>query len=98
VNLILPYAYPRFYQNNNRKAVFNFSRVCLENSRDIMLAVENSYRERYSRNLTLSRLGEAIILPLCPDKGSALKYDPSLSASACLENDLRMLMRSSDFR
>ena len=97
VNLILPYAYPKFYKNSDRKAVFNFSRVCIENSRDIMLAVENAYRERYARNLTLSRLSEAIILPLCPDKGSALSYDASLAASTCLENDLRMLLRTRDF-
>ncbi|MBQ2996095.1 MAG: cytidyltransferase-related domain protein [Oscillibacter sp.] len=97
VNLILPYAYPRFYKSSNRQAVFNFSKVCLENSRDIMLAVENAYRERYARNLTLSRLSEAIILPLCPDKGDTLRYDASLSASACLENDIRMLNRTRDF-
>lgn len=97
VNLILPYAYPRFYKSSDRRAVFHFSKVCIENSRDIMLAVENAYRERYSRNLTLSRLSEAIILPLCPDKGSTLKYDASLSASACLENDLKMLLRTRDF-
>ena len=97
VNLILPYAYPRFYKSSDRRAVFHFSRVCIENSRDIMLAVENAYRERYARNLTLSRLSEAIILPLCPDKGSALRYDASLSASTCLENDLKMLMRTRDF-
>ena len=62
-----------------------------------MLAVENAYRERYARNLTLSRLSEAIILPLCPDKGSTLKYDASLSASACIENDIKMLQRTRDF-
>ena len=97
VNLILPYAYPRFYKSSDRRAVYNFSKVCLENSRDIMLAVENAYRERYARNLTLSRLSEAIILPLCPDKGSTLKYDASLSASACIENDIKMLQRTRDF-
>ena len=97
MNLILPYAYPRFYKSSDRRSVYNFSKVCLENSRDIMLAVENAYRERYARNLTLSRLSEAIILPLCPDKGSTLKYDASLSASACIENDIKMLQRTRDF-
>ena len=64
--------------------------------RDILLALEGSYRERYARNLTLSRLSEAVILPLSPDKGSCLRYDPNLSASACLENDLQMLLRMRD--
>lgn len=93
VNLILPYAFPRFYKECGREAVFHFSRTCLENSRDILLALENAYRERYARNLTLSRLSEAVILPLSPDKGSALRYDSSLAASVCLDNDLKLLLR-----
>ncbi len=93
VNLILPYAFPRFYRQCGREAVFRFSRTCLENSRDILLALERAYRERFSRNLTLSRLSEAVILPLSPDKGNCLLYDASLPASMCLENDLKMLLR-----
>ena len=34
-----------------------------------------------------------MILPLSPDKGAALRYDPNLSASVCLESDLRQLDR-----
>ena len=96
VNLILPYAFPRFYKECGREAVFRFSRACIENSRDILLALETQYREKYARNLTLSRLSEAVILPLSPDKGTCLHYDPNLSASACLENDLGMLLRMRD--
>ena len=93
VNLILPYAFPRFYRSCGREAVFRFSRTCIENSREILLALERAYRERFSRNLTLSRLSEAVILPLSPDKGNCLLYDASLPASMCLENDLKMLLR-----
>ena len=93
VNLILPYAFPRFYKDCGREAVFRFSRACLENARDILLALETTFRERYARNLTLSRLSEAVILPLSPDKGSCLHYDPSLPASVFLQNDLKMLLR-----
>jgi hypothetical protein len=96
VNLILPYTFPRFYKGCGGAAVFRFSSVCVENSRDILLALENAYRERYARNLTLSRLSEAVILPLSPDKGAALRYDPNLPASACLSADLQMLMRMRD--
>ena len=96
VNLILPYAFPRFYKECGRAAVFAFSRICIENSRNILLALERAYRERYARNLTLSRLSEAVILPLSPDKGACLSYDPNLPASACLENDLKMLLRMRD--
>ena len=37
------------------------------------------------------RLSEAVILPLCPDKGSCMEYDENLAASVYLENDLEML-------
>ena len=96
VNLILPYAFPRFYKDRDRAAVFAFSRTCVENSRDILLALESAYRQRYARNLTLSRLSEAVILPLAPDKGGCLRYDASLPASACLESDLQALLRMRD--
>ena len=96
VNLILPYAFPRFYKDRDRAAVFAFSRTCVENSRDILLALESAYRRRYARNLTLSRLSEAVILPLAPDKGGCLRYDASLPASACLESDLQALLRMRD--
>ena len=48
----------------------------------------------YAKNLTLSRLSEAVILPLCPDKGECVSYDPNLAASVYLENDLEMLYRT----
>ena len=96
VNLILPYAFPRFYKECGRKAVYEFSRTCVENSRNILLALESAYRARFSRGLTLSRLSEAVMLPLSPDKGSSLRYDPSLSASACLNDDLQALFRMRD--
>ena len=92
-NLILPYAFPRFYRECGREAVFRFSCACLENARDILLALETTFRERYARNLTLSRLSEAVSLPLSPDKGSCMHYDPSLPASVFLQNDLEMLLR-----
>lgn len=96
VNLILPYAFPRFYKECGREAVYEFSRVCVENSRNILLALESAYRTRFSRGLTLSRLSEAVILPLSPDKGSSLRYDSSLSASGCLNEDLQALFRIRD--
>ena len=58
------------------------------------LVLESEYRRQFGRNLTLSRLNEAVILPLCPDKGSCLAYDPNLSPSVYLENDLHMLRRA----
>ena len=93
INHILPYAAPTFLRNCPRSAVFDLSRVCLESARDLMLALEQAYREHYARNLTLSRLSEAVNLPLCPDKGSCLAYDSNLPASVYIANDLEQLLR-----
>ncbi|MBQ5754898.1 MAG: cytidyltransferase-related domain protein [Oscillospiraceae bacterium] len=93
VNFIMPYAVPRM-EGCSQAALFEFSEVCLKNARDIFLVLESEYRQQFGRNLTLSRLNEAVILPLCPDKGSCLAYDPNLSPSVYLENDLQMLRRT----
>lgn len=93
INHILPYAVPAYQDECGRDAVFNLSKACLECALDIMLTLEQEYRALYGRNLTLSRLAEAIILPLCPDKGTCLSYDPNLSASVYIENDLEQLLR-----
>ena len=71
-----------------------FSACCIENSRDLFQILEAEYRKMYAKNLTLSRLSEAVILPLCPDKGECVSYDPNLAASVYLENDLEMLYRT----
>jgi len=94
INHILPYASPTFRGECSEQAIFELSRCCLENARDLMLVLEAEYRTLYARNLTLSRLPEAVILPLCPDKGACMSYDPNLAASVYLENDLELLMRT----
>ena len=96
VNLILPYAMPRFCRDCRPGSVYRFSQTCLENSRDILTALERVYRERFARSLTLSRLGEAVVLPLSPDKGRGLRYDPNLPASECVQTDLAQLLRTRD--
>ena len=70
--------------------VRNFTMV----TENLMLVLEAEYRNLYARNLTLSRLPEAVVLPLCPDKGACMSYDPNLSASVYVENDLELLMRT----
>lgn len=93
INQILPYANPTFRNECSGEAVFQLSKACLEGALEIMRALEQEYRILYGRNLTLARLPEAVILPLCPDKGTCLRYDPTLSASVYLENDLEVLLR-----
>ena len=91
VNRILPYAAPEF-TGMDQKTAWELSLCCLENARDILLALETEFRALYARNLTLNRLGEAVILPLCPDKGGCT-YDISRAASTCLEGDIEILKR-----
>ena len=92
VNRILPYAAPE-YTGMDDKTAWELSLCCLENARDILLALETEFRALYARNLTLSRLGEAVILPLCPDKGGCMTYDLSRAASTYLEGDIEILKR-----
>ena len=96
INHILPYAKPSYQDACGREAVFQLSRACLEGALDVIRTLEQEYRILYGRNLTLARLPEEVILPLCPDKGTCLHYDPSLSASVYLENDLEQLLRQND--
>ena len=89
---ILPYAAPE-YTGMDDETAWELSLCCLENARDILLALETEFRSLYARNLTLSRLGEAVILPLCPDKGGCMTYDLSRAASTYLEGDIELLKR-----
>ncbi|MBD5150487.1 MAG: cytidyltransferase-related domain protein [Oscillibacter sp.] len=93
VNRIFPYAAPDFNEDCADGSTYHLSLCCLENARDILLTLETEYRALYARNLTLSRLGEAVILPLCPDKGSCMSYDLNRAASTYLDNDIEMLKR-----
>ena len=96
INMILPYATPKL-TGCSKEALYEFSVCCIENSRDLLQILEAEYRKMFAKNLTLSRLSEAVILPLCPDKGSCMEYDENLAASVYLENDLEMLGRMKDF-
>ncbi|MGM9619156.1 MAG: cytidyltransferase-related domain protein [Oscillospiraceae bacterium] len=93
VNRIYPYASPELPDGAFGTAAYTLSRCCLENARNILLALETEYRALFARNLTLGRLGEAVILPLCPDKGGCMVYDLSRPASDYLESDLQELKR-----
>ena len=93
VNRVLPYAAPGLPWDCAPGSDYRLSRCCLENAREILLALEAEYRGLYARSLTLSRLGEAVILPLCPDKGGCMAYDVSRAASNYVDNDLELLGR-----
>ena len=93
INRIFPYAAPDFSEDCADGSTYRLSLCCLENARDILLALETAYRTRFARNLTLGRLGEAVNLPLCPDKGGCMGYDLNRAPSSYVENDMEMLRR-----
>lgn len=92
VNLILPYVYPEHLRQCGADAAYTFSRTCIENTLYIIEALETAYRRAYARSLTLRRLSEAVVLPLCPDKGR-MSYNPDGAVSDYLRDDLETLRR-----
>ena len=93
ITRILPYAAPDYTEDCADGSTYQLSLCCLHNARDIFLALESEYRALYARNLTLNRLSETILLPMCPDKGACMAYDLNRTASSYLENDIEMLQR-----
>ncbi|WP_346887639.1 cytidyltransferase [Clostridium sp. UBA1056] len=93
INSILPYTYPIFVKNTSHENIYNLSKVCLENSIEILKILEREYHSLYGRNLTLSSLGEVITTPRSPDIGKGIKYDLSSTPSALVEKDLELLTR-----
>lgn len=93
INLILPYALPAFLAEENKKAVFDFSLTCLESAKKILQVLEEEFQKAFEKNLTLSRLGEVINSPRCPDKGYCVRYDENLAPSVYVSNDIEKLMR-----
>ncbi len=93
VNLILPYTSPTFLKSTSNDAIYNFSKTCIENSLELLLAIEKVYHDIHDRNLTLASLGEVLASPRCPDHGENMYYDLSLLPSSYLYNDLELLSR-----
>jgi hypothetical protein len=93
VNLIMPYTSPTFLRGTSTSAIYNLSKVCIENSLEILTALENEYHLLHERNLSLLNLGQVITIPRCPDKGEDMDYDLNLSPTHYIKNDLEQLKR-----
>lgn len=93
VNLMLPYVAPNFLVDAPKEALYDFSMICLENARNILMVLEEEYQLCFERNLTLNRLGEAIISPRYPDVGDHMSYDLNLPPSVYISNDIEKLIR-----
>lgn len=93
VNLILPYASPTYIKGTRKAALFEVSKVAIENAIDILKAIEESYQVSNDRMLTVARLGEVMAYPRYPDKGRHVNYDMNQKASEYLMLDLEALNR-----
>ncbi|SHJ97191.1 nicotinate-nicotinamide nucleotide adenylyltransferase [Paramaledivibacter caminithermalis] len=93
INLILPYTSPTFIKETSNEAIYNLSRVSIENSIEILTVLEAEYQKINERSLTLAHLGEVFISPRCPDHGENMNYDLKLNPSHYLKNDLTLLDR-----
>lgn len=93
INLILPYTSPTFLKNASKSSIYEFSKVSIENSYEILKALEKEYQAVHERSLTLASLGDIFISPRYPDRGSDIRYDFNLNPSHYLENDMEQLGR-----
>lgn len=93
INSILPYTYPVFIKDASHESIYNLSKVCLENSIEILKNLEREYHNIYGKNLTLYSLGEVITTPRSPEIGNGIEYDLSGAPSALVEKDLELLTR-----
>lgn len=93
INLIMPYTSPTFIRNSNITAVYNLSKVCIENAIEIITSLEDEYHKINEKNLSLHYLGQVFTIPRCPDHGKDMEYDLNLSPSLYLKNDFELLNR-----
>ncbi|MBQ9015044.1 MAG: hypothetical protein IJ109_02890 [Firmicutes bacterium] len=94
INLILPYVMPRFLLRRcSREAIYEFSEICLENTRTILKVLEEEYQREFQRKLTLQRISEAVFAPRLIDVGQCLDFDRTIAASAYVEDDIERLQR-----
>lgn len=93
INLIMPYTSPVFIRDAEKSEIFNFSKVCLENTLEILTTLEHEFHNINEKNLNLSSLGQVFTVPRCPDHGNDIEYDLNLTASHYLRNDLELLLR-----
>ena len=93
INMILPYAYPNYVGDRDKKEydmfrVFAHSMTCLENARDIMKVLEEEYQAEFEKQLTIERLGAVITQPRKPAVSDGLKYDGTIPASTYIQGDI----------
>ncbi len=90
ITQILPYCVPELPEGVDFEAKYRFSKVCLENARDIYKTLESIYAGEYERKLTVERLGEVIAEPRIPD---TYQGDRQVMPSRLIEREIERLRR-----
>jgi len=93
INLILPYTFPNYISGASKEAIFNLSKVCIQNAIDILTVLEEEYQSLHERSLTMAHLSEVLVSPRYPDRGDKISYDMNQRPSNYLKNDLEQLER-----
>lgn len=93
INLLLPFAAPKFLGDSTRESVYELSRVCLENAGRIFQVLESEYQNIFERKLTLKRLPDAVISPRMPNGSNRVAADFNLSPSVHIEDYMERLVR-----
>lgn len=93
INLILPFAAPGFLHDSSREAIFELSRVSLENAAKIFGVLEDEYQKTFERKLTIKRLSDAVISPRMPNGSNRVAVDFNLSPSVYMADYMERLLR-----
>lgn len=93
LNLILPFYSPMFIRGASKEAIYNLSMVCLENARQVLLALEAEFKEIFEKNLTVKRLGEVLLSPRLPYLGDNIYYDLNKEASDFMDVSIESLLK-----
>ena len=91
--LLAAYSSPTYIKDATNEAIFDFSMTCLQNSKNILKALEEEYEELFERKLTLSSLNEVLVYPRIIDYGNNLSYSKNNTPSSYLEDDIEKLNR-----
>ncbi|HPW99324.1 MAG TPA: cytidyltransferase [Sedimentibacter sp.] len=93
INLVLPFYSPMFIRGASKESIYNLSMVCLENAKQVLLALEKEFKEIFERNLTVKRLGEVLLSPRLPYIGDNIYYDLNKEASDFMDVSIESLSK-----
>ena len=96
INLILPFAAPKFLHGSSKEAVYELSAVCLENAARIFRVLEEEYQNIFERKLTIKRLSDVIISPRMPNGSNRVAVDMNLAPSVYMADYMERLVRLED--